>query len=227
MATPGQNVQLPKCAAGFLGPQAKFSAYGCTAVSHSEDPVIYMQDGQREVEVTFGVPEGTRINIKMLSYGNNKDYTQYVLLHALGPHYVFLIRPPLAGFYKFQIYALPANEAGPQFLGVYNYLIHCPATMGDNPFPKQYPLWKSGCYLYEPLSLPKDAREPVKYKMFIPNANDVQVKVDQAWHPLEQTEPGLFEGWVNFGQKYAQGSKAKVNVNFGGENYQTLLEYTL
>ena len=44
---------------------------------------------------------------------------------------------------------------------------------------------------------------------------------------MEETEPGLFEGWVDFGQKYGQGSKAKVNVNFGGGNYQTLLEYSL
>jgi len=223
----GNAVQLPKITEGFLGPQAKFVKYGISTVSHSE-PVIYMQDDQSQVEIIIGVKPGTRITVKMISYERKKECTEYVLIRALGPNYCFLIRPPLPGFYKFQIYALPPDEAGPQLLGVYNYLIHCPSCFGDNPFPKQYPPWKAGCYLYEPISLPKGLTDTqVKFKLLIPGARDVMVKVDQGWNQLESTGPGEFEGLVDFSLRYSPGSKAKVNVNFQGQQYQTLLEYSL
>ncbi|XP_012946270.1 uncharacterized protein LOC101849988 [Aplysia californica] len=203
------NVQLPKITEGFLGPQAKFDVYGLSTVSHS-DPVVYMQEDQPEVEIIMGTQPGTRVTIKLISYERKKECTEYVLIRALGPNYLFLIRPPLPGFYKFQIYALPPDEAGPQMLGVYNYLVYCPGSFGDNAFPKQYPPWKSGCYLHSSFQLLRP-----------------YVKVDQEWNPLQQTEPGVFEGLVDFSQGYASGSKAKVNVKFAGNNYQTLLEYSL
>ncbi|CAG5121010.1 unnamed protein product [Candidula unifasciata] len=221
------NVQIPKLTEGYLGAQAKFEAYGLTLVSHS-DPVIYMQEDQREVEIILGIQAGTRVTVKLISYERKKECNEYCLIRALGLNYLFLIRPPLAGFYKFQIYALPRDEAGPQLLGVYNYLIYCPGNFGDNPFPKQYPLWKDGCYLEEPIDLPRGIRDPsVKFKVFIPKARDVQVKVGEVWNPLQQTEPGWFEGFVDFSTDYSPGSAAKVNVKFAGNNYSTLLEYPL
>lgn len=221
------NVQLPKLTEGYLGPQAKFEAYGLSLVSHS-DPVIYMQEDQREVEIILGIQPGTRVTVKLISYERKKECNEYCLIRAMGLNYLFLIRPPLAGFYKFQIYALPQDEAGPQMLGVYNYLIHCPGNFGDNPFPKQYPPWKDGCYLEEPIELPRGIRDPlVKFKVFIPKARDVQVKVGDVWNPLQQNEPGWFEGFVDFSTDYAPGSTAKLNVKFVGNNYSTLLEYPL
>ncbi|XP_055889727.1 uncharacterized protein LOC106068554 isoform X1 [Biomphalaria glabrata] len=220
-------VQIPKMTEGYLGPQAKFDAYGLSLVSHS-DPIIYMQDSQEEVEIILGIQPGTRITIKMISYERKQECNEYCLIRALGPNYLFLIRPPVPGFYKFQIYALPRDEAGPNMLGVYNYLIYCPGSFGNNPFPKQYPPWKDGCYLYEPLSLPRGIRDPsVRFKVLIPRARDVQVKVGEEWNPLQQSEPGVFEGNVDFSQGYPSGAKAKINVKFAGNNYNTLLEYSL
>ncbi|CAL1532405.1 unnamed protein product [Lymnaea stagnalis] len=221
------NVQIPKLTDGYLGPQAKFEAYGLTLVSHG-DPVIFMQDDQKEVEIILGIQPGTRVTIKLLSHERKQECNDYCLIRQLGPNYLFLIRPPLPGFYKFQIYALPSDEAGPQMLGVYNYLIYSPGSFGDNPFPKQYPPWKDGCYLYEPISLPRGIRDPmVKFKVLIPKARDVQVKVAEEWNPLQQSEPGIFEGLVDFSLGYPSGAKAKLNVKFAGNNYNTLLEYSL
>uniref|UniRef100_A0A0B6Z095 KY-like immunoglobulin-like domain-containing protein n=1 Tax=Arion vulgaris TaxID=1028688 RepID=A0A0B6Z095_9EUPU len=222
-----EKVQLPKITAGLIGPQAKFLSYGLSLVSHG-DPVVYMQQDQPEVEIILGTEPGTRIMVKLVSHERKKECTEYCLIRCMGDKFLFLIRPPLPGFYKFQIYALLKDEAGPQMLNVYNYLIHCPGSFEDKPFPKQYPLWKNGCYLEEPINLPKGIKDPmVRYKVFIPNANDVQVKVGEEWNPLQQTDPGMFEGLVDFSTSYAPGSKAKLNVKFVGNNYNTLLEYSL
>uniref|UniRef100_A0A0B7B7M2 KY-like immunoglobulin-like domain-containing protein n=1 Tax=Arion vulgaris TaxID=1028688 RepID=A0A0B7B7M2_9EUPU len=221
------DVQIPKMTDGYLGPQAKFEAYGLSLVSHGE-PVISMQDDQREVEIILGTQPGTRVTVKLISYERKKECNEYCLLRALGSNFLFLIRPPLPGFYKFQIYALPKDEAGPQMLGVYNYLIYCPGNFGSNPFPKQYPPWKDGCYLEEPIDLPRGIRDPsVKFKVCIPKAKEVQVKVGDVWNPLQLIEPGVFEGFVDFSINYAPGSTAKLNVKFTGSNFSTLLEYPL
>lgn len=228
---PPPGVVLPRLAftEGYLGKQAKFDEYGLSLVSHS-DPMIYLEQDQPEVEIIMGVPHGTRITIKMASLDYQKECNEYCLIRALGPNYLFLLRPPMPGFYKFQIHALPADEAGPQFLGVYNYMIYQPTSQhGDRPFPKQYPPWKDGCYLSEPISLPRGVTDSnVFFKLHIPRARDVQVKVGDDWNPLHQTsEPGEFEGVVNFSRGYPPGTKAKVNVMFSGSSYNTLLEYTI
>ncbi|BFZ02229.1 hypothetical protein BsWGS_05268 [Bradybaena similaris] len=220
-------VQLPKMSDGFLGPQTKFQAYGLSLVSHSQ-PIIYMQEDQPEVEIILGTQFGTRITVKLVSYERKKECTEYCLVRCMGSNFLFLIRPPMPGFYKFQIYALPKDEAGPQMLGVYNYLIHFPGNFEDKPFPKQYAMWKDGCYLDEPLSLPRGIKDPmVRFKVVVPKAKDVQVKVGDEWNPLQETEPETFEGFVDFNTGYATGAKAKLNAKFVGDNYNTLLEYSL
>lgn len=221
------DVQLPKITKGYLGPQAKFEAYGLRLLSHSE-PIIYMQEDQPEVEIILGTQSGTGITVKLLSHELKKECNEYCLIRCMGSNFLFLIRPPQAGFYKLQIYARPKDEAGPQMLGVYNYLIHCPGNFGDRQFPKQYSMWKDGCYLEEPLSLPKGIKDPmVRFKVIVPKAKDVQIKVGEEWNPLQQTEPETFEGLVDFSTDYAPGSKAKLNVKFSGNNYNTLLEYSI
>ena len=64
------------------------------------------QEDQNEVEIIIGIQPKTRITIKMISYERKKECTEYVLIRALGPNYCFLIRPPLPGFYKFQVGAV-------------------------------------------------------------------------------------------------------------------------
>lgn len=217
---------LPKLTEGYLGKQAKFDEYGLINVTHA-DPVIYMADDQPQVEIIIGTSTPTRVTTKMLSYERKQECNDFALVRCLGSNYCFLIRPPLAGFYKFQIYALPQGEAGPNMIGVFNYVIYCPKAHNVNALPKQYPMWKDGCYLTEPMDIPKGFRSDVKFKLNIPNARDVQVKVGEDWNQLTQTSPGEFEGVVDLNHDYPVGTKAKVNVKFGGNKFNTLLEYTI
>lgn len=54
-----------------------------------------------------------------------------------------------------------------------------------------------------------------------------QVKIDEDWNQLEQVEPGIFDGLVDFSKSYPPNTKVKVNVKSGGNKYNTLLEYTI
>ncbi|KAL8580846.1 hypothetical protein ACOMHN_017350 [Nucella lapillus] len=223
-------VPLPKLTEGYLGKQSKFDEYQLTTLSHS-DPVIYMAEDQSEVEIIIGTEPDrpTRITTKLLSHDRKKECNEFALLRCLGPSYCFLIRPPTPGFYKFQIYALPHDEAGPNFIGVINYVIYCPhVPQNVVPLPKQYPMWKDGCYLTEPVGIPKGCQEPqLPFRLNIPNAKDVQIKVGEDWNPLPMTEAGIFEGPVDLSNNYPPGTKVKVNVKGQGNKYNTYLEYTL
>lgn len=220
-----EDIELPYLTDGYLGKQMKFDSYGLITVSHP-DPFIKM-DSDR-VEIIIGTSEKIRMTTKMISMGTKKECNEYSLVRIQGPNFCFLLRPPVQGFYKFQIYALPSGEAGPQMQGVINYVVYCPGLAADvQPFPKQYPQWKDGCYLFEPYSIPKGTREPVGFKVYVPKAKDVQVKVGNDWNPLEQTEPGTFEGTVDLSTNYPPNTLVKLNVKYMGNNYNTLLEYKL
>ena len=224
------QVELPRLTEGYLGPQAKFFPYGLTLKSHAE-PVIHSDTNQ--VEIIIGTMEKTRFTVKLLSVEPKFECNQHVLTQVQGMDYHFTIAVPKPGFYKFQIYALPNSEAGPNMINVYNYLLNVQQVdrYVEN-FPKQYPLWKQeACFLYEPLMLLKNIREPsVKFRYFVPKAVDVQVKVGDDWNPLEEAEPKscIYEGFIDFSKGYPAGSKVKLNVKFGrSHKYDTLLEYTI
>ena len=78
------------------------------------------------MEIIIGTSDPVRITTKLLSYERKQECNEFALVRRLGPSFCYLIRPPLPGFYKFQVYALPAGVAGPNFIGVFNYIIHCP-----------------------------------------------------------------------------------------------------
>ncbi|PVD31074.1 hypothetical protein C0Q70_10351 [Pomacea canaliculata] len=213
-----------------------------------------MQRGR--VEIIIGTTTETRVTSKLLSHERKQDVSDFALVRCLGPSYCFLIRPPAPGFYKFQIYALPSGEAGPNMIGVYNYLIHCPNTAQEKEREAGY--WivtnceeeeKSGrvrpekCYNpaqtvpdvegrrmlpQRTLGIPRGYRgPPLRFRLNIPGARDVQVKIDEDWNQLEQVEPGIFDGLVDFSKSYPPNTKVKVNVKSGGNKYNTLLEYTI
>ncbi|ESO97032.1 hypothetical protein LOTGIDRAFT_231773 [Lottia gigantea] len=220
------GLQIPfKVTEGYLGPQSKFEAYGLEMLAHP-DPIIDMAGPTTEI-IMKTLP-GTRVTTKMLSTALKKECNEYHLIRRQGDNFLFLLAPPHPGFYKFQIYALPKGEAGPSMQGVFNYIVHCPNPENDIPFPKQYPQFKDGGYLTEPLKIPKGNRDPeVKFNVSVPNSSDVQVKVNNDWNPLEQTSPGTWEGLVDLSKNYPPGAKVKLNCKFGGHNYNTLLEYTI
>ena len=53
------------------------------------------------------------------------------------------------------------------------------------------------------------------------------MKVGEDWNELTMVEPDIFEGDVDLTHNYPVGTKAKVNVKFQGNKFNTLLEYTI
>lgn len=222
------QVELPRLTEGYLGPQAKFYSYGLTTLSHPE-PVIHSDTNQ--VEIVIGTTEKTRFTTKLLGVDPKGECNQFVLTQVQGSEFHFTIAVPRTGFFKFQIYALPNSEAGPNMINVYNYLLNIQKVdRYVEAFPKQYPLWKQeGCFLYEPLMLMKGIKEPsVKFRMLVPKAVDVQLKVHEDWIKMDKVEPDIYEAYVDFSAGYPAGAKVKLNVKSGrSHKFDTLLEYTI
>lgn len=224
-----EEIEFPfKVTDGYIGPQAKFFPYGLACLSHPE-PVLILDTNK--IEIVIGTSEKTRFTTKLLSVNPKKECNQNVFTQNQGMEYHFTIAVPTAGWYKFQIYALPASEAGPNMINVYNYILHVQnADHYIEAFPKQYPIWKQeGCFLFEPHMILKGSREVgVKFRYFIPKAVDVQVKVGEDWNPMEMVEPNIYEAFVDFSKGYPAGTKVKLNVKFPrSTKYDTLLEYTI
>ena len=223
------QVCLPNLTEGYLGPQAKFETYGLTAASH-QDPVIYMDTNK--VTIVIGNRGKCRFTSKFKRMDPIKEMNNCVFTQNMGDEFHFSIAVTQTGFYKFEIYALPKEEAGPQFIGVFNYLLVVQnVDTNVESFPKQYPAWKQeGCLVFEPMTLQKGVNTMVKFRYFIPKAANVQIKAGDDWNELEKVEPDIYEGYVDFSQGYPEGTKVKLNVKFGGRSvskYDVLLEYTL
>ncbi|CAG2219659.1 unnamed protein product [Mytilus edulis] len=224
-----EEIEFPfKVTDGYLGPQAKFFPYGLACLSHPE-PVLILDTNK--LEIVIGTSEKTRFTTKFLQVEPKKECSQYVFTQNQGSEYHFTIAVPHTGWYKFQIFALPSSEAGPNMINVFNYILHVQqADHYVESFPKQYPLWKQeGCFVYEPHMILKGVREVgVKFRYFIPKAADVQIKVGDDWNPMEKVEPDIYEAFLDFSKGYPAGTKVKLNVKFGrSSKYDILLEYTI
>lgn len=221
--------EMPRISDGYLGPQAKFHPYGLQTLSH---PDAQIDSDSNKIIIVIGMPKKARFTSKLLSCNpkgecNERVFTQ---MPEGGQEVQFLLALPHVGYYKFQIYCLPSDEAGPNMINVYNYLINVKQI--DNfvePFPKQYPIWKQeGCYIYEPFMLMSGINTQVKFKFYIPRAVDVQVKVADDWKQLDKIDTNVYEGIVDFSPGYPSGTKARLNVKFGrSSKYDILLEYTI
>ncbi|KAK3603018.1 hypothetical protein CHS0354_037765 [Potamilus streckersoni] len=221
------DVELPYLTEGYLGPQSKFEPYGMYCISHP-DPVIH--SNTNKLEIVIGINDKVKFLVKFKQMEPKREINQCVFSQMMGDKLHFSIAVSEVGFYKFEIYALPSDEAGPNMINVYNYLLNI-KTIDTyvEPYPKQYPLWKQeGCFVFEPIMLPKGINYPVRFKYFIPHAIDVQIKVGEDWNQLQQSEPGIYDGFVDFTRGYQPGTKVRLNVKSGRSNkYDILLEYTL
>ncbi|XP_045189480.1 uncharacterized protein LOC123546902 [Mercenaria mercenaria] len=219
---------IPYLTEGYLGEQAKFAEYGLKNVSHPE-PVIRLDTNK--VEIVIGMSEKTRFTTKFKRMEPIQEMNNCVFAQNMGTSMHFNIAVSQPGFYKFEIYALPSSQAGPNFINVYNYLVHVKfVDEYVEPFPKQYPLWKQeGCFVFEPRMIQKGCQSGVKFRYHVPRAVDVQVKAGDDWYKLDKVEPDIYEGYIDFGKtNYPPGSKVKLNVKFGKSNkYDILLEYTV
>lgn len=223
-----KTVPLPKLPHGYLGPQPKFNEFGLNTLSH-HDSVIHLETNS--VEIQFATAQEMRVTANLIGVEDEREHPDLVFTQTQGSIVSFVIHMPDTGFYKLQLYAIPARDPSQQLPGVYNYLINCQkATRQCLPFPKQYAQWKEGCYMWEPLTLHKDVSGPtVNFKIGIPKAEAVAVVAGDDWVHLQSTQSGVWEGRVPLEKHYGRKVKVTVNANYGGDrtNYATLLEYNI
>ncbi|KAH3855605.1 uncharacterized protein LOC127873536 [Dreissena polymorpha] len=218
---------IPYLTEGYLGAQAKFESYGLTNVTHKE-PVIRLNTNK--VEIVIGMTEKTRFTTKFKRMDPIQEMNNCVFTQNMGSEIHFNIAVSQTGFYKFEIYALPNSQAGPNFINVYNYLVNIKNVDAYvEPYPKQYPLWKQeGCFVFEPMMIQKGCNYPVSFRYYIPHAVDVQIKAGEDWHKMDKREGDIYEGYIDFEKTpYPPGTKVKLNVKFRSNKYDILLEYTL
>ncbi|XP_046335302.2 uncharacterized protein LOC124117442 [Haliotis rufescens] len=230
---------LPKLPPGYLGAQPKFGEYGLCTASHN-DPVIHLECNT--VTITIKSENVLRVTANLISCDTEKDHPEYVFSHTKGSMVTFIVNLPLTGFYKLQLYAIPASDKSQQLPGVYNYLINCQKlTQAVFPFPKQYAQWKEGCFMNEPGIIPTTTTstgqqvnisqlpQTVNFRVIIPRAEAVAIVSGEKWTLLEKLAGDEWAGTLEVAQYYGTGTKITLNANYGGDSssYNTLLEYNV
>lgn len=222
-----KTVPLPKLPAGYLGAQPKFNEFGLNTLTF-HDPVIHLE--RNNVEIQFATAQEMRVTANLIEAESDQDYPDFVFTQTQGNIVSFVVTLPNVGFYKLQLYSIPARDTSQQLPGVFNYLINCKSiTQKAIPFPKQYAQWKEGCYMESPLILHPGCGNEVLFRVTVPKAEAVAVVAGSDWTHLLSPQPGLWEGKVDMTQHYSFDGSTKVtlNANYGGDktSYATLLEY--
>ncbi|ESN89888.1 hypothetical protein HELRODRAFT_104535 [Helobdella robusta] len=238
-ATPVQP--FPALPAGYLGPQATFEKIGLKTINNS-DP--YIENNSGELQISFSTSQPLRTSSQLICVTNdqNKDCSNYVLQQSSPKGITFLVKLTEPGYYKFQLFGNPESEPGDSLLGVYNCLIHCKSTVASGvPYPKQYGLWKEGCYLYEPLEGHLQHNRPDKgsastfnhvyFKLEIPKAVSVAVVVGQDnWFQLDKKDGNIWEGEVDLEKLWGVERKLMVcgcTDENDDSNFNTYLDYSM
>lgn len=217
--------QRPDLPHGYLGQQPKFAELGLSAFSHVE-PEIRTNDNQLEIKLKCKDP--LKVTHQLINCRTDQEVSEYVFTQTLHGVISFIVSLPESGYYKFQLFALPAGDESKSLPNVYNYLIDCVRALHPVfPFPKQYAQWKDGCFLHEPLVLHSQAPlRNVFWKVIIPGANAVAIVAEGEWFHLEK-KGNHFEGHTNLDQFRGKDAKVTLNANLGTDEskYSTMLEY--
>jgi len=215
----------PDLPPGYLGPQPRFSELGLSTFSHTENEI---RTNDNQMEIKFKYKDQVKVTHQLINCRTGDEVSEFVFTQTHNNVVTFIISLPESGFYKFQVFALPAKSEDKSLPNVFNYLINCVRALHPVfPFPKQYAQWKDGCYLHEPLVLHKEAPlRNVFFKVIIPGANAVAVVADGEWFHLEK-KGNHFEGRANLEPFKGKDTKVTVNANTGSDEskYSTMLEY--
>ena len=212
---------LPK---GYLGPQPKFSELGLSMFSHVE-PDFSIDKNSLEIKIKF--TDKVKVTHQLIRCSDEKDLSEFVFTQTLNNLITFIISLPCSDYYKFQIFALPADDDSKSLPNVLNYLINCEKALHPCfPYPKQYAQWKDGCYLKSPICLHEDMElVDVPFDVTIPGANGVAVVADGEWFHCNK-KGNHWEG--NFNLNKFKGKKITLNANLvpsDDTKYSTMLEY--
>ncbi|KAL4231924.1 hypothetical protein ACF0H5_009500 [Mactra antiquata] len=217
--------QKPELPFGYLGAQPKFAELGLSEFSHTENEIT-ANDNQLEIKIKC--KDALKVTHQLIDCRTDKEVSEFVFTQTLHGVITFIIHLPESGYYKFQVFALAANDDSKSLPNVFNYLINCVRALHPVfPFPKQYAQWKDGCFLHEPLVLHKEG--PLKnvfWKLIIPGAIAVAVVCDGEWFQLDK-KGNHFEGNSNLDPFRAKNPKITLNACFGPDEskFSTMLEY--
>ncbi|XP_041357773.1 uncharacterized protein LOC121374732 [Gigantopelta aegis] len=213
-----------------LGALENFSKFGLSCYSHMHEKFCIPEN---ECIIKLKTTEDVRITTQLTNYNDRlKNLSEYVFMQRDDDIISFIINFPASGYYKFEIYALPADAEHKTLPNVFNYFIKVDhATTAAHVYPKQYAHWQGGCYLYEPLVLDSTSDlQNANFKVHIPNATKAAIVVEhngKVWHHL-QLKGRDFGGSVALDHYGNEDVKVMLNANYGeSDTYATLLEYTI
>ncbi|KAL8611147.1 hypothetical protein ACOMHN_064437 [Nucella lapillus] len=176
----------PEMPHGYLGPHGPWEELGLTTVTHNSPD---MRCHECDLKITLKISKPTKVSALLLDASDeSKKFKENVLVQTLNELVSLHIIFPYAGFFKMQIYALPASDPKTELPNVYNYLIQCTkAPQGTPvPFPAQFAQWKDGCYLFKPFIL-KNV-DSTTIKAIVPGAKAVALCINEEWFPLQQRQ---------------------------------------
>lgn len=220
--------EKPNCPAGYLGPQKGFEEMGLSAMSHI-DPEFNLDENT--LEVKFKCAKGpVKTTRQLISCKRDIELSEYVFTQTHYGVVTFLVNLPEPGYYKLQIFGLPAKDDSKSLPNVYNYLINCTqVTKPVFPFPQQFADWKDGCYLAEPLYLHKNSPlSNLKFKVTVPEAKGVAVVADGDWYHFEKVG-NHWEATITLDKYRGQNKKVTLNANFVEDDtkFASLLKYNI
>lgn len=224
--------QKPDLQRGYLGAQQKFAELGLSVSSHKDSEIV-ADDNQIELKIKYNENQKVKVTHQLIKCSDESDQSQYVFTQTKDNTITFVIHMPEFGYYKFQIFALSADDDSKSLPNVYNYVINCVKALHPVfPFPKQYAQWKDGCYLEKPLVLHSGAPlKNVQWKVTIPGAKAVAVVADGEWFQFDRV--GLtndFEGKTDLSPyKDKKDPKITLNANFGPDEskFSTMLLFSM
>ncbi|VDN12288.1 unnamed protein product [Dibothriocephalus latus] len=182
------------------------------------------------------VPEAALLNYKYTSS------SKLILQETRRKQVCFFLRFPHTGYFKLELYALPANDRSDSLPNVYNYLIEasmCHRLRGQvMPYPRQFSNWDRGCYLLTPtegiLGLDDKGRLSSKppnslpFDVTIPNAFAVAVVVGDKWTDLTP-EGDHWKGIVDMKKHWGSDQKLALCAKYTKDDskYSVLLLYSI
>ncbi|PVD30459.1 hypothetical protein C0Q70_09725 [Pomacea canaliculata] len=219
----------PEVPEGYLGQQPKFAEFKLECISHTNAEFTIPNDNEVEIKIRTSGPIKSTANL--IQVRTEKEFPEYVFTQTQGDIVSFVISFPEHGWYKFQIFALPASDESKSLPNVINYLIEVKrALKAVYPFAKQYAPWREGCYLYSPLILNSSSRlHTVNFKVLVPRAKDVAIVAAGEWTHLTKTSGDVWEGKATLDQHRNKNVKVTLNARFGDDEskYATLLEWVV
>ena len=202
--------------------KSEFFRYNLRIGSHLEGNV----KTDKEMNISVFAPIDVLL-IAGLEYADNEKFSakpnlnDHIFYERDGNRYDIYAQFPEKCRYILKVYAKRKDEPG-EFHGAIEYAIDAEVGMGKSSgFPMTYSIFTdTELYLYCPMEGRLKSGMSYKFKIKVPNANNVSIICGKEWSYLER-ERDLFEGNVT----PAKGD-VLVCANFKGNSWDGLLKYT-